>query len=88
MFHYNTIERTILLPAGWSDRTPAESSILIHEMVHHLQTEAGLKFDCPEEREAPAYEAQQGWLGRFGTGLAEEFGIDRLTLLVRTHCAM
>lgn len=88
MSFYNTIERKILLQVGWSGRTPAESSILVHEMVHHLQTEAGIKFDCPEEREALAYEAQQKWLGKFGTSLAQEFGIDKLTLLVRTHCPM
>ena len=85
---YDTRRDTILLPEGWSVRTPAEVSMLVHEMVHHLQTVAGLHYACPEEREALAYEAQGKWLKQFGTNLEREFAIDRLTLLVITHCGL
>ena len=85
---YDTRRKTILLPEGWSARTPAELSMLVHETVHHLQNVAGLHYACPEEREALAYEAQEKWLGEFGTSLAEQFAVDKLTLLVSTHCGM
>ena len=85
---YDSVNRTILLPLGWTGKSPAELSELVHEIVHHLQTAAGLKYGCPEDREAPAYEAQEKWLEPFGTSLVEQFGIDGLTLLARTHCLM
>src|SRR5262249_28160478 len=34
---YNKDLKTIYLPEGWTGKTPAELSILVHEMVHHLQ---------------------------------------------------
>ena len=55
-------------------------------MVHHLQNVGGLKYECPQAREKPAYRAQSQWLGLFGRNLADEFEIDRMTLLVRTSC--
>lgn len=85
---YDVRRQKILLPEGWEGRTPAELSMVVHEMVHHLQAEAGLRYGCPEEREALAYEAQEKWLEQFSTSLNAEFGVDALTLLVSTHCGM
>jgi hypothetical protein len=36
-----------------SHKTPAELSVLVHEMVHHLQNVEQLKFACPLARGAP-----------------------------------
>ena len=83
---YHDKRKTIYLPEGWTGTTPAELSVLVHEMVHHLQNVAGLKYNCPEEREKLAYTAQERWLGLFGRDLSDEFGIDGLTVLVRTNC--
>jgi hypothetical protein len=83
---YHDAERTIRLPQGWTGATPAEVSILVHEMVHHVQNVAGLRYDCPEARERPAFAAQEAWLAQSGGDLASVFGIDPLTLLVRTRC--
>lgn len=66
--------------------TPAESSVLVHELVHHLQKVAGLLYDCAEVREKLAYQAQARWLEHFGTSLAEAFQLDPMTVLVRTNC--
>jgi hypothetical protein len=77
---------TIFLPLGWKGTSPAEQSILVHEMVHHLQRKAQLKFECPMAREKLAYTAQDRWLERFGTNLETEFEIDRFTRLVSTAC--
>jgi hypothetical protein len=85
---YNDDDRIIYLPAGWTGGTPAEVSVVVHEMVHHLQNEAGLHFACQEVREEAAFAAQERWLGLFGTDLNSEFGIDPFTLLVRTNCPL
>lgn len=83
---YNDALRTIFLPHGWSGATAAEQSILVHEMVHHLQNLAGEKFDCAEERERLAYRAQNEWLSRTGKDLEGEFGLDPMTLLLASRC--
>jgi Domain of unknown function (DUF6647) len=85
---YNDQTKTIYLSNKWAGHTPAELSVLIHEMVHHLQNEAGITFECPVEREKLAYEAQDKWLGLFGRNLEKEFEINGLALLISTSCAM
>lgn len=83
---YDSLSGTIHLPKGWSHDTPANSSMLVHEMVHHLQRVGGLRYACPEEREKLAFAAQERWLKMFNTNLERAFGIDSLTLFVRTNC--
>jgi len=83
---YDDRSRTIYLPDHWTGSTPGEVSLLVHELVHHLQNMAGEKFDCPGAREKAAYKAQAGWLELFGKSLADEFELDPMTLLVRTNC--
>lgn len=83
---YDHLSRTILLPEGWTGSTPAELSMLVHEMVHHLQDVARTPHECPEAREKLAYAAQEKWLNLFGRNLALDFEIDGLTLLASTTC--
>lgn len=83
---YDDPGRTIYLSESWTGNTPAELSVLVHEMVHHLQSASDMRFACPAEREVLAYRAQDAWLGLFGESLESAFGIDRATLLVGTVC--
>ena len=83
---YHRERKIIYLPEGWNARTPAEISVLVHEMVHHLQTFSGETWGCAQEMEKPAYRAQARFLEQYGTSLEQEFGIDGLTLIVRTNC--
>lgn len=83
---YDDGSRTVYLPEGWSATSPAEVSVLVHELVHHLQNVGGLKYICSGEREKPAYQAQARWLELFDKNLSDEFGLDPMTLLVRTNC--
>lgn len=83
---YDTGARTIYLPERWSGKTPADLSMLVHEMVHHLQHVGGLKFACPEEREKMAFKAQERWLQLFGSSLEADFELDPFTILARTNC--
>jgi hypothetical protein len=83
---YDDTRRTIYLQQGWTGSSPAEVSVLVHELVHHLQNVSGQKFSCPQERERLAYDAQRAWLALFDRTLEQEFEIDPMTVLVRTHC--
>jgi uncharacterized protein DUF6647 len=83
---YYDATRTIYLPAGWTGGTPAELSVLVHEVVHHLQNVLRLKYECPQEREKLAYIAQDRWLALFGQSLESDFHIDAFSLLVKTRC--
>ena len=55
-------------------------------MVHHLQSVAGLKYECPQSREKLAYQAQERWLALFGRDLAQDFELDGFSLLAKTKC--
>jgi hypothetical protein len=83
---YSNETKTIYLLDGWKGKTPGELSMLVHEMVHHLQSVGQIKFGCPQEREKLAYKAQDDWLGLFGRDLMQDFQIDPFSLLVKTNC--
>ncbi|TYR36785.1 hypothetical protein FY036_00590 [Mesorhizobium microcysteis] len=83
---YDPVTRTIVLPDTWDGGDPADLSVLVHEIVHHLQREAGTLHRCPEEAEARAYAAQERWLSQFGLSLEKSFGIDAFSLKLRTNC--
>jgi hypothetical protein len=79
---YDDDANTIYLPEGWTGRTPAEISILVHQMVYHVQNLAGLTYECSWERERLAYSAQEKWLRLHQSNLWESFGIDRTIFLL------
>jgi hypothetical protein len=83
---YHDTTQTIYLADDWTGGSPAELSILVHEMVHHFQNMLGLKYECPQAREALAYRAQEQWLDLFGHDLATDFDLDPFSLLVKTKC--
>ena len=83
---YNDARRTIYLREGWTGATAVETSVLVHEMVHHLQNLAELKYECPQAREELAYAAQARWLAGYGRSIMREFDLNPMALLVRTKC--
>jgi hypothetical protein len=85
---YDDATRTIHISQEWSKATPAALSVLIHEMVHHMQNQGKMTYECAEAREEIAYEAQERWLSRSGKSLESEFSIDPMTRLMRTKCIM
>ena len=84
---YEDNNRTIYLREDWTGSTAAEISVLVHEMVHHLQNLAGEKFECAQAREKPAYAAQKKWLEMAGLDFFQEFETDPVTLMLRTVCS-
>ena len=83
---YEDETQTIYLSDTWSGRDPADVSILVHELVHHLQNAAGLEYECPAAREQLAYEVQARWLKLFGRDLESEFDLDAMTLKLMSSC--
>jgi hypothetical protein len=83
---YDDKSRTVYLPESWTGASIAEQSVLVHEMVHHLQNLAGLKFACAGEREKPAYLAQDQWLRSHGRELEKEFDVDLFTVVALSAC--
>ena len=83
---YDDQSDTIFLLDSWQGNTPGDLSVLVHEMVHHLQNKGHLKYECQGAREEPAYAAQEKWLSLFGSNLSSEFQIDGFTLKVSTMC--
>ncbi len=83
---YDDTSNVIFLRQDWTGSTPADLSILVHEMVHRGQNLAGLKYACVQEREELAYEAQHRWLQLFGRNLESEFQIDPFSRLARSIC--
>jgi Domain of unknown function (DUF6647) len=83
---YDTAKRIIYLPESWNGESHVDASILVHEMVHHLQNVGRLQHACPDAREKAAYLAQDQWLRRFGQDLETAFGIDLFTIVVRAGC--
>jgi hypothetical protein len=83
---YDEAQSTIYVSDEWTGHTVADHSIILHELVHHMQAASGSRFACAGERETLAYRAQDAWLSLFGESLESAFGIDRLTILVTTTC--
>jgi Domain of unknown function (DUF6647) len=84
---YDASGPTIYLTEQWRSDSPADISILVHEMVHHLQHIGRLPYNCPEARERLAYAAQDRWLAQHGLALDQEFGVDGFTVLARSACS-
>lgn len=79
---YDDAVYTIYLPEGWTGKTPAETSIVVHQMVYHVQNLAGLTYECSWERERIAYAAQESWLRLRDSNLWDAFAIDRTIFLL------
>lgn len=83
---YDGRTETIVLTEGWDSSDPADVSVLVHELVHHLQEQDRRRYPCAAAREKLAYEAQARWLDLFGMDLEAEFQINPMALKLRTSC--
>ena len=83
---YDDADMTIYLREDWHGDNAVDVSVVVHEMVHHLQNAGHLRFACARAREATAYEAQEKWLQLHGRSLRADFDIDPFTVLVNAMC--
>ena len=59
---YDTNTDTIILPDTWDRRRPWDLSVLLHEIIHYVQDQNDIKFDCLQEMEAQSWPLQQKYL--------------------------
>lgn len=72
------VKGTIYLPDTFKLGT--DDYMLMHELVHHIQDESGMKFGCLAEREREAYALQMQYVEETGTGEAPN---DMFMLMLR-----
>lgn len=84
---YHSSSQTIFLSDDWTGDEVVDRSILLHELIHHMQAAAGLEYSCSGLRERVAYEAQRKFLESQDVDIFEALGIDRLFYAVVTNCA-
>jgi hypothetical protein len=83
---YDPATATVMLREDWNDQDIVDLSVLAHELVHHMQHASAAKYPCPEAREAQAFAAQETYLGQFHENLESAFGIDKLSMMLKTTC--
>lgn len=83
---YHARTQRIFLADDWTGETQKELSVLVHEMVHHVEAQAGVQFSCPNQRERSAYRLQEHWLAQFGIDFLRTFNTDRGRLARNTSC--
>ena len=59
---YDAESDTIILPDTWDRRKPWDLGVLLHEMVHYLQDQNEIHFNCTAEMERDAWPIQQQYL--------------------------
>jgi hypothetical protein len=63
------------------------NSILLHELVHHMQYDNKSKFQCRGKREEEAYDLQNQWLIEQGEmGVVETLNLNGLFLMMISTC--
>ena len=87
---YMPEKETILLYNGWDKDKKADQSILLHELVHHMQYandyDKDMAFCGSPALEAQAYELQTKWLEKYGMTLQKDLGIGPLFVHLLTQC--
>lgn len=86
---YNHDTKTIHLPKKFDHRIPSHKSILLHELVHHMQYANGYneKVHCMQLLEAQAYDLQEKWLKDNNIVLDKEFEIGPILRSLVTTCS-
>ena len=70
----------------WSPQSPLDVSVLLHELVHHMQAQANVEYPCRGKMEKVAHEAQFAWLEAAGLDPYETIGLNQLYYVMVTTC--
>jgi len=84
---YVRADATIYLQKNWRPVELRNQSILLHELVHHVQRFNRVNSSCPGSLEKRAYDLQAAWLREHG--IADPYalmGPDQLTVAILTVC--
>ena len=80
-------DATIYLQTDWRPVGLRNQSILLHELVHHVQRFNRVNPSCPGSLEKRAYDLQAEWLReRSVRNPSELIGSDQLTVAILTAC--
>ena len=63
--YYNTKTQTIYLRADFRQYDPWDKSILLHELLHHVQYHNRMKYKCINQMEEEAWPLQKKYLKDF-----------------------
>ena len=80
---YNKDIDTIYLPDDWNRNSAWDMGVLVHEMVHYLQEQNEMKFNCSNEMEKMAWPIQQFYLKKVHD---YDWDYDQLWFLVISNC--
>lgn len=80
------LDGTIWLPKDWRPEDDGDRAVLLHELVHHMQAEAGVHYPCRGAREKPAYAAQRAWLEARGHDALAVMRMNPLFYALITRC--
>jgi hypothetical protein len=84
---YQPSTATIYLPKTWRADDLRDKSVLVHELVHHLQAADRVNVSCMGTLERQAYDLQFKWLR--GNGVLDPYGftgLDVLTVIYAGSC--
>lgn len=85
---YGLSTHILYLPIQWSPSDIGDQSILLHELVHHLQSINETPVSCPAQYNGLAYQVQIAWLIEQGVSAPYEFlGINPTDIFVQSLCA-
>lgn len=81
--------RSIYLENNWDITKISDQSELLHELVHYMQHETGLHYDCPGDKERLAYYIQEKWLYEIhGISLYEGANVSPLVMVMGMYCPL
>lgn len=84
---YGRSTHTLYLLEDWSPLDIRDQSILLHELVHHLQSMNQIPVSCPAQYNGLAYEVQIVWLREHGISDPFDFlGISPAEIFVQSLC--
>ena len=84
---YSSKNHTVYLPDSWHSNDLRDRSILLHELVHHLQYLNHVKVTCKSEYEFQAFKLQAAWLSEQGVEYPLDLmGVDLRYVLMLSHC--
>ena len=86
---YNHKEKLVLLDITFDIETIHDQSVILHELVHHLQNYANKPFEkgCRGHLEKEAYDLHNKWLKeKYNMNVYDVIGINELFLILLTSC--
>ena len=78
---YDLSNHRVILVQPWDAKTPRDRSVLLHELIHHVQLE-NRGYECLQAPEWEAYELQEAYLAQQGV----DAGFDWLQIYFLSRC--